>query len=148
MTSNMTYTQGHVGSNNLGYSAGCNNDSVTNNYFSNGTALKIVNCTGNNITGNTFYGAVVGFGSSGYPNNTFLTTKPTGVKTFVRPSAGSWVTYGLGSENQNLPGFITICPTLGHGGVRFRKFEQEAPGHRPEVLGRWLPGSRGGSTTT
>lgn len=30
---------------------------------------------------------------------------------------GSWVTYGLGSENQNLPGFITICPTLGHGGV-------------------------------
>jgi hypothetical protein len=25
--------------------------------------------------------------------------------------------YGLGSENQNLPGFITICPTRGHGGV-------------------------------
>ncbi len=30
---------------------------------------------------------------------------------------GSWVTYGLGTENQNLPGFITICPTLTHGGV-------------------------------
>src|SRR6478609_7771339 len=30
---------------------------------------------------------------------------------------GSWITYGLGSENQNLPGFVTICPTLGHGGV-------------------------------
>jgi hypothetical protein len=29
----------------------------------------------------------VGFGSSGYPNNTFFTSKPTGVKTFVRPSA-------------------------------------------------------------
>lgn len=28
----------------------------------------------------------------------------------VRPSVGSWVTYGLGSENQNLPGFITMCP--------------------------------------
>lgn len=41
----------------------------------------------------------------------------TGSDTFVRPSMGSWVTYGLGSENQNLPGFITICPTLGHGGV-------------------------------
>ena len=27
-----------------------------------------------------------------------------------RPSMGSWVTYGLGSENQNLPGFITMCP--------------------------------------
>lgn len=41
----------------------------------------------------------------------------TGSDTFVRPSMGSWVTYGLGTENQNLPGFITICPTLGHGGV-------------------------------
>ncbi len=28
----------------------------------------------------------------------------------VRPSLGSWVNYGLGSENQNLPGFITMCP--------------------------------------
>jgi hypothetical protein len=28
----------------------------------------------------------------------------------VRPSFGSWVTYGLGSENQNLPGFIAMCP--------------------------------------
>ena len=28
----------------------------------------------------------------------------------VRPSIGSWVTYGLGSENQNLPGFVVLCP--------------------------------------
>ncbi|MBA62807.1 MAG: sulfatase [Planctomycetaceae bacterium] len=27
-----------------------------------------------------------------------------------RPSFGSWVTYGLGSENQNLPGFLAMCP--------------------------------------
>ena len=27
-----------------------------------------------------------------------------------RPSAGSWITYGLGSENRNLPGFIILCP--------------------------------------
>jgi DNA-binding transcriptional MerR regulator len=27
-----------------------------------------------------------------------------------RPSVGSWVTYGLGTENQNLPGFIVLCP--------------------------------------
>src|ERR1044071_4511929 len=27
-----------------------------------------------------------------------------------RPSLGSWVTYGLGSENRNLPGFIVMCP--------------------------------------
>src|SRR5882724_3838030 len=42
----------------------------------------------------------------------------TGSDTFVRPSMGSWITYGLGTENQNLPGFVTICPTLGHGGVQ------------------------------
>ncbi len=41
----------------------------------------------------------------------------TGSDNFVRPSIGSWVTYGLGSENRNLPGFVTICPTLAHGGV-------------------------------
>ncbi|MBM3975406.1 MAG: DUF1501 domain-containing protein [Planctomycetes bacterium] len=41
----------------------------------------------------------------------------TGSDTFVRPSMGSWIVYGLGSENENLPGFVTICPTLGHGGV-------------------------------
>ena len=41
----------------------------------------------------------------------------TGSDTQVRPSMGSWVVYGLGSENENLPGFITICPTLAHGGV-------------------------------
>ncbi|MBI1348200.1 DUF1501 domain-containing protein [bacterium] len=28
----------------------------------------------------------------------------------ARPSVGSWVMYGLGSENQNLPGFIAMCP--------------------------------------
>ncbi|MFT7629991.1 MAG: hypothetical protein ACI87E_000995, partial [Mariniblastus sp.] len=33
-----------------------------------------------------------------------------GESRLVRPSMGSWVTYGLGSENQNLPGFIALCP--------------------------------------
>src|SRR5690606_22322470 len=28
-----------------------------------------------------------------------------------RPALGSWVTYGLGSDNQNLPGFISMCPS-------------------------------------
>src|SRR3989442_8976215 len=27
-----------------------------------------------------------------------------------RPSLGSWLTYGLGTENQNLPGFVVLCP--------------------------------------
>jgi hypothetical protein len=42
----------------------------------------------------------------------------TGSDVFVRPSMGSWISYGLGTENKNLPGFLTICPTLGHGGVQ------------------------------
>lgn len=41
----------------------------------------------------------------------------TGSDQFVRPSMGSWVVYGLGTENENLPAFVTICPTLAHGGV-------------------------------
>jgi hypothetical protein len=41
----------------------------------------------------------------------------TGSDNFVRPSMGAWISYGLGSENRNLPGFVTICPTLAHGGV-------------------------------
>lgn len=42
----------------------------------------------------------------------------TGAQALTRPSVGSWVTYGLGTENQDLPGFITICPTRSHGGVQ------------------------------
>jgi hypothetical protein len=34
----------------------------------------------------------------------------TGTFTEVRPSMGSWISYGLGSENQNLPSFVTIHP--------------------------------------
>jgi len=34
----------------------------------------------------------------------------TGDKQVGRPSMGSWLTYGLGSENQNLPGFVVLCP--------------------------------------
>ena len=41
----------------------------------------------------------------------------TGSDNFVRPSMGSWVAYGLGTENRALPAFVTICPTLAHGGV-------------------------------
>jgi len=41
----------------------------------------------------------------------------TGSDNFIRPSIGSWVSYGLGTENKNLPAFITICPTLAFGGI-------------------------------
>jgi hypothetical protein len=41
----------------------------------------------------------------------------TGSFTFVRPSMGAWVVYGLGSDNKDLPGFITINPA-GQGGAQ------------------------------
>ncbi len=34
----------------------------------------------------------------------------TGSQRIVRPSLGSWTVYGLGSENENLPGFFAMCP--------------------------------------
>src|SRR5947199_6432624 len=42
----------------------------------------------------------------------------TGRSTFTRPSMGSWGLYGLGRENRDLPGFITIKPALSHGGSK------------------------------
>jgi len=43
----------------------------------------------------------------------------TGERVFSRPSLGSWVTYGLGTENQNLPAFVNLSPG-GGGGAQLR----------------------------
>ena len=40
----------------------------------------------------------------------------TGSTNFVRPSMGAWTVYGLGTENQNLPGFVSINPLRNQGG--------------------------------
>ena len=42
----------------------------------------------------------------------------TGSDNFVRPSVGAWISYGLGTENENLPAFVSISPPSGHGGPR------------------------------
>ena len=42
----------------------------------------------------------------------------TGEFRFTRPCVGSWVLYGLGTENQNLPGFVTISPPTNLGGAQ------------------------------
>jgi hypothetical protein len=47
----------------------------------------------------------------------------------IRPSVGSWVTYGLGSENQNLPGFISMCP----GGYPIQESQNWQSGFLPGV---------------
>ncbi len=42
----------------------------------------------------------------------------TGTSRFVRPSLGAWTTYGLGTVNENLPGFVTITPPSDVGGAQ------------------------------
>lgn len=48
----------------------------------------------------------------------------------IRPSMGSWVTYGLGTENENLPGFIAMCP----GGFPIQETQNWQSGFLPGVL--------------
>jgi len=42
----------------------------------------------------------------------------TGSFQFVRPSVGAWTLYGLGTENTNLPGFVTLNPPSDNGGAQ------------------------------
>jgi Protein of unknown function (DUF1501) len=48
----------------------------------------------------------------------------------ARPSLGSWVTYGLGTENQNLPGYISMCP----GGMPTRRTKNWESAFLPSVF--------------
>ena len=52
-----------------------------------------------------------------------------GEARLVRPSFGSWLTYGLGTENQNLPGFIAMCP----GGYPIQESQNWQAGFLPGV---------------
>lgn len=48
----------------------------------------------------------------------------------IRPSVGSWVTYGLGTENQNLPAFVVMCP----GGYPIQESQNWQAGFLPGVF--------------
>ena len=52
-----------------------------------------------------------------------------GEPRLIRPSMGSWLTYGLGTENQNLPGFVAMCP----GGYPTQETENWRSGFLPGV---------------
>ncbi|MDA1013235.1 MAG: DUF1501 domain-containing protein [Planctomycetota bacterium] len=58
-----------------------------------------------------------------------------GSTNFVRPSMGSWISYGLGSESENLPGFMSICPSPGNGGARNYGSAFLPPVHQGTTLG-------------
>ncbi len=64
----------------------------------------------------------------------------TGTTNFIRPSMGSWITYGLGTESQNLPGFITIGPSTGNGGARNYGNAFLPPVYQGTPLGAPMPG--------
>jgi hypothetical protein len=53
----------------------------------------------------------------------------TGESRLVRPSMGSWVTYGLGTENQNLPAYVTMCP----GGMPLMESQNWQSGFLPGI---------------
>ena len=59
----------------------------------------------------------------------------TGATNFVRPSMGSWISYALGSENDNLPAFVTIAPSPGNGGARNYGNAFLPPVHQGTTLG-------------
>lgn len=42
----------------------------------------------------------------------------TGTTNLIWPSMGAWVSYGLGSENENLPAFVSLSPAMANGGPR------------------------------
>lgn len=51
--------------------------------------------------------------SSGEHETGLMVMNSGALMSQTTPSVGSWVTYGLGSENQNLPGFVVLCPSDG-----------------------------------
>ncbi|MBC7807104.1 MAG: DUF1501 domain-containing protein [Akkermansiaceae bacterium] len=53
-----------------------------------------------------------------------------GEARMIRPSLGSWVTYGLGTDNQNLPGFVALCP----GGYPIQETQNWQSGFIPGVF--------------
>ena len=52
-----------------------------------------------------------------------------GEARLIRPSVGSWLTYGLGTDNQNLPGFVVMCP----GGYPIQESQNWQAGFLPGV---------------
>ena len=64
----------------------------------------------------------------------------TGASNLVRPSMGAWISYGLGSENENLPAFVTVNPPANKGGPRNYSNAFLPPIHQGTVLGQ--PGNR------
>ena len=88
LVSNITYfsqDQG-VGAN-LGYNKGIASPTILDNYLIGHDALALINAFRPiPMSGNTIYGRIEGFETAEFPSNTYFTSRPTGVKVFVRPN--------------------------------------------------------------
>ena len=60
----------------------------------------------------------------------------TGATNLIRPSMGSWLSYGLGTENQNLPAFVTLHPPMSKGGPRNYSNSFLPTSHQGTAIGR------------
>lgn len=56
--------------------------------------------------------------SRGQSHGQAVSMMHTGSDNLVRPSVGAWISYGLGADNSDLPAFVSISPSSGHGGPR------------------------------
>ena len=88
LRSNYTYFSPSGGTAvNLGFSKGIASPTIVDNYLVGGDALALVNAFRPiTMTGNLLYGNISGFQSSEFPGNIYSSSRPTGVKVFVRPN--------------------------------------------------------------
>ncbi|MEQ9409056.1 MAG: DUF1501 domain-containing protein [Fuerstiella sp.] len=73
--------------------------------------------------------------SRGQSHGQAVSMMHTGSDNLVRPSVGAWVSFGLGSENANLPSFVSISPASGHGGPRNYGCAFLPAAHQATVIG-------------
>jgi hypothetical protein len=74
------------GGNNIGYNAGCTNLLARENYFAGSIPLGLNGACGGSISKNVFYGTRDARMADQYPDNTYLTERPSGTQVFVRPN--------------------------------------------------------------
>lgn len=73
--------------------------------------------------------------SRGQSHGQAVSMMHTGSDNLVRPSVGAWVSFGLGSENPDLPAFVSISPASGHGGPRNYGCAFLPAAHQATVIG-------------
>ncbi|MCA9049631.1 MAG: DUF1501 domain-containing protein, partial [Planctomycetaceae bacterium] len=73
--------------------------------------------------------------SRGQSHGQAVSMMHTGSDNLVRPSVGAWVSFALGAENPDLPAFVSISPSSGHGGPRNYGCAFLPAAHQATVIG-------------